>query len=221
MEGWAEQCVMTEIDHEVGAFWKAALEHGEELCELVMAFRATREAVEELAARPPASALEHGFRTLVLNRTRRGGILAPGASFTKVGENGRGVASRWYPETIVSRLQGITKFAGQITFYETDGMAFLESLNGGLEDVAVFADPPYTAGGKQAGKRLYAHNEIDHPRLFEVLSESSADFLITYDMAPEIIELTRKHDFHAVQVTMKNTHHYQVPELVISRREIF
>lgn len=222
MEGLADRCLVAEIDHDVSAFWHAALRHGDELCDLVMAFRATREAVKDLEASCPNSVLEHGFRTLVLNRTRRGGILAPGASLAKVGENGRGIASRWYPTTIVSRLRKITKFASRITFCETDGVRLLESLTNNLNDgVAVFADPPYTAEGKQAGKRLYAHNEIDHSRVFNALAESASDFLITYDKSPEIISLTHQHGFHAVQVTMTNTHHAQIPELVISRRRMF
>ena len=222
MEGLADRCLMAELDHDVSAFWQAALGYGDELCDLVMSFQPTREAIEELAASCPDNVLAHGFRTLVLNRTRRGGILAPGASFSKVGENGRGVASRWYPTTIANRLRKITKFAGRITFCEGDGVGLLGSLAGSLNNgVAVFADPPYTALGKQAGKRLYAHNEIDHARVFKTLAESQSDFLITYDKSSEIIDLTRQHGFHAVQVTMKNTHHAQVPELVISRREMF
>ena len=222
MEGLAERCLMAELDRDVSAFWQAALEYSDELCELVRSFQATREAVDELAASSPDNVLEHGFRTLVLNRTRRGGILAPGASFAKVGENGRGVASRWYPATIVNRLRRITKFAHRITFCETDGVGILESLISSLDDgVAVFADPPYTAKGKQAGKRLYAHNEIEHERVFDALSKSTTDFLITYDKSPEIIRLMHQHGFQAVQVTMKNTHHAKVPELVISRRRMF
>ena len=76
---------------------------------------------------------------------------------------------------------------------------------------------PTPPGGKRAGKRLYAHNEIDHPALFEILGRSDAEFLLTYDYAPPIVELTGKHGFSAVQVTMKNTHHAIVPELVITR----
>ena len=78
-----------------------------------------------------------------------------------------------------------------------------------------------TAGGKRAGKRLYVHNEIDHPRLFRVLAESGVDFLMTYDRAPEVEAWVREYGFSAVQVVMKNTHHARVPELVISRRPVF
>ena len=85
----------------------------------------------------------------------------------------------------------------------------------------IFTDPPYTAGGKRAGRRLYAHNEIDHGRLFELLADTGARFLMTYDRSAEIIALSRKHGFHAVQVTMKNTHHARIPEVIITPEPVF
>lgn len=228
MEGLAERCIMAELDRDVAAFWHAALRCGPELCESVLRFKPTREAVNALASQRPDDLLEHGFRTLVLNRTRRGGILAPGASLNRAGENGKGVASRWYPETIVNRLREIGRHADRIDFRETDGMQLLKEVlaNRGCGSDAsgaevIFVDPPYTAGGKRAGRRLYAHNEIDHPRLFEMLADSGTDFLMTYDRASEIVSLSQKYGFHAVGVTMKNTHHALIPELIITPKPVF
>ncbi len=222
MEGLVERCLMAELDRDVAAFWHAALRHAAELRERILQFEPTREAVSALARKRPESVLERGFRTLVLNRTRRGGILAPGASLPRVGENGKGVASRWYPETIVGRLRELAECADRIGFCETDGVQLLETLLGALgRNAAVFVDPPYTAGGKRAGQRLYAHNGIDHARLFELLAGSKANFLMTYDEAPEILQLVRKHGLYAVRVMMKNTHHVRIPELVITRGPVF
>lgn len=220
MEGLVERSLMAELDHEVAAFWHAALLHGPSLRARVIAFEVSREAVNDIALELPDNVIERGFRTLVLNRTRRGGILAPGASLSRSGENGRGVASRWYPETLVARLREISAWADRITFCETDGVNLLEAL-ASMEDAAVFVDPPYTAGGKRAGKRLYSNHEVNHSRLFEVLAESKSNFLMTYDCAPEIVELVKRHSFSAVEVTMKNTHHARLPELVITRKPAF
>ena len=225
MEDLAERCLMAELDRDVAAFWHAALRFGPALQERVLRFQASREAVTSLTAMQPADVIDQGFRTLVLNRTRRGGILAPGASLSRRGENGKGVASRWYPRTIVSRLEAIEKHAERISFCETDGLqllrAILHGTGGGSDDIVAFVDPPYTAGGKCAGRRLYAHNEIDHEHLFALLADSRIDFLMTYDCAPKIVALVEKHNFHAVQVAMKNTHHAKVRELVITRRNVF
>ena len=54
-----------------------------------------------------------------------------------------------------------------------------------------------------------------------MLHDSSAEFLMTYDEAPEIVDLIRKHGFHAVRVLMKNGHHNRIPELVITRMPVF
>lgn len=221
-ENLADQCRMAEIDQDVAAFWKAALYHGPKLRELIMEnFNLTYAKVTALEVEPDRSdVVRTGFRTLVLNRTRRGGILAPGASLIRFGENGKGVASRWYPDTLIARLKTIEKYADRIFFDETDGMDLLEKSIGG-EGVVVFADPPYTAGGKRAGSRLYRHSDIDHNRLFKILADSSVEFLMTYDESPEIIKLIRKYGFHAVTVAMKNTHHARIPELVITNRSVF
>ena len=222
MESLVKRCIMIELDRDVAAFWHAALRQGDELIRRVQAFDPTRSNVEILANAAPRNTAEHGFRTLVLNRTRRSGILAPGASLSKKGENGHGISSRWYPGTLVKRLEAIGHYADRIAFCETDGMQFLEALACDLnENVAVFVDPPYTAGGKRAGSRLYAHSEIDHERLFSILAGTGANFLMTYDCAPEIMSLIRLHGFSAVRVLMKNSHHTRLPELIITPRPVF
>ena len=54
-----------------------------------------------------------------------------------------------------------------------------------------------------------------------MLADSGVDFLMTYDLADEIVSLVRKHGFYAVEVLMKNTHHDRIPELVITPRPVF
>lgn len=223
MENLAERCLMAELDRDVAAFWSAALHHGPDLVRLVREFVPSRDAVEALERANPAGVVERGFRTLVLNRTRRGGVLADGARLTRNGENGAGVASRWYADTLTRRLQAVGAHADRIAFRETDGAQLLDEMlrqpNG---EAVFFVDPPYTgAGGKRAGRRLYAHSEVDHARLFATLAESGANFLMTYDCSPEIESLIASYEFHAVRVMMKNGHHERLPELVITPSPVF
>ena len=222
MEGLVPKAVMIEIDRDVAAFWQNALAKGGELAKQVRRFEPTREELRKIETASPRSLGKRGFRTLVLNRTRHGGILAPGASFLRRGENGKGVLSRWYPETLAARLEEIGKVANRIDFRKDDAMKLLPPLlhEWGVR-AAVFLDPPYTGGGKRAGARLYAHSEIDHAALFAMLAECGSNFLMTYDAAPEIVELIRRHDFHAARLSMTNTHHDRLPELVITPRPFF
>ena len=69
----------------------------------------------------------------------------------------------------------------------------------------VFLDPPYTAAGvKRAGTRLYIYtrSNIDHARLFALMAERDANFLMAYDAAPEIVTLVRFYGFHAVGLSV-------------------
>ena len=221
MERLVERAFMVDLDRDIAAFWRAALCHGSDLAERIQGFTPSRDRVEDLARQVPRDVIEHGFRTLVLNRTRRGGVLAPGAALTKYGENGNGVASRWYPGTLRKRLAAISACAERITFCEADGVRLLEDVALHRSDACFFIDPPYTAGGKRAGSRLYAHNTVDHVKLFELMASSRADFMMTYDCSEEIVSLVRAHDFHAAVVIMKNSHHARMPELVITRDRMF
>ena len=220
MENLAGRALMIDLDRDVSAFWRASLRHTDEMIERVLAFKPTRSGIESVCG-DPSTVVDHGFRTLVLNRTRRGGVLAPRASLIRNGENHKGVASRWYPETLAERLRTIGEHAGRISFYEGDGVAMLELL-AGLSDARFFIDPPYTAhGGKRAGSRLYVHSDVDHARIFKALGESDCDFLMTMDCSSEILQLVAEHSFSAAAIMMRNSHHSQVEELLITRAPMF
>ena len=222
MEHLAEQAILMELDRDVAAFWRAALLHGPSLAARIAEFTPTRERVRNLERGTPEGAVDQGFRTLVLNRTHRAGILAPGASLNRRGENGKGILSRWYPETLIARLNAITEHADRIAFHEADSMQLIEPLLQSWGRVAaVFVDPPYTAGGKRAGTRLYTHNDLDHERLFWIMAQHKGSVLMTYDYSREAARLVARYGFHAVQVRMKNAHHNHLAELVITRERLF
>ena len=144
--------------------------------------------------------------------------MAKGSSLIKKGEQGRGIRSRWYPETLRRRIAHIQEMRSIFRFHRGDGLAYLETA-ADKPDHAFFIDPPYTAGtqGKRAGRRLYQHNDLDHERLFRLASRLSGDFLMTYDQSDEVLNLARRHGFETASIPMKNTHHDTMTELLISR----
>jgi DNA adenine methylase len=85
------------------------------------------------------------------------------------------------------------------------------------KDIIYFIDPPYTAGGKKAGKRLYKYCEINHEELFRICESLKGDFLITYDDAEEVKHMARRHGFEMRLIAMTSTHHAAMKELVIGR----
>jgi DNA adenine methylase len=134
----------------------------------------------------------------------------------KHGENGKGIASRWYAETLRRRIFEIQSIRERITFIEGDGLDFIRQ-NAQQCNAVYFIDPPYTAAGKRAGRRLYTHSELDHEVLFRVVNTLAGDFLMTYDDADGIRNLASKYGFDIELVAMKNTHHAKMTELLIGR----
>jgi len=56
--------------------------------------------VDAALAKEADTTRDLAFQTILRNRVNRGGILVDGAGRVKHGENGKGLTSRWYPETL-------------------------------------------------------------------------------------------------------------------------
>ncbi len=216
-EDLANHVVVVELDHQVAAVWKTILQdNGEWLADRIVTFQFSSETVETELDKTVSTTKELAFQTILRNRINRGGILAPGAGKVKHGENGKGLASRWYPETLSKRIRKIIKIREKFTFIEDNGMEILRE-NSGLTDAVFFIDPPYTAGGKRAGSRLYTHSALDHEALFKISSTLAGDVLMTYSNDKTVQELSEKYKFAMKEIAMKNTHHAKMTELLIGR----
>jgi DNA adenine methylase len=218
-EQLSSQVVMVELDADVAAVWRTILEGDAQwLVDRIRDFELSVDAVRSELSQSSPTLRQRAFNTILKNRTFHGGILAHGSGLLKNGENGKGIKSRWYPETLGRRILNIAEIRQRFVFLQTDGIAVAQQRLHQPETVFFF-DPPYTAGGKgkRAGRRLYAHSELDHERLFETASQVAGDFLMTYDNDAEVIELARHRGFDVELVAMKNTHHAEMNELLIGK----
>jgi DNA adenine methylase len=216
-EELADRVIIVELDQDVAALWQTMLGSDNEwLAERVLSFDISLPSLREELATAPSDTKHHGFQTLLRNRTYHGGILAPGSGVLKHGENGKGVKSRWYAQTLAKRIRNIQRFREKITFIQGDGIAIVEKY-APVKTAAFFIDPPYTAGknGKRAGKRLYTHNELDHEELFRQSEKIKGDLLMTYDNAEEVIQMAARHGLSTRLISMMNTHHATMQELII------
>ncbi len=216
-EELCQHVTMVELDEGVAAVWKMIIDGDANwLAEQVENFHLTPETVRSVLASSADTLREKAFRTILKNRVLHGGILAPGSSLMKHGENGKGIASRWYPKTLARRIRDIIRVRNRIRFIEGDGMEVIRN-NAHRPDAVFFLDPPYTAGGKKAGARLYAYHTLDHQELFELAATIAGDFLMTYDNAEEVERMAHLHGFDTEVVPMKSTHHVVMTELLIGR----
>ena len=219
MDGLVDRAVLCEIDPDIAHLWRCIIDHSEKLAQRVEVFEATSENVQAVLSDTEDGEVNTAFKTLLRNRISRGGILAKGASIMKQGENGIGLASRWYPRTLAARIRAIGSYADRLDFFHGDGMSLID-LSKDSPTAAFFIDPPYTAAGKRAGRRLYNHNEIDHEDLFERMATVKGPFMMTYDESGEIIRMASDHGFSMAKVPMKNTHHDLLYELLITSSEL-
>lgn len=207
---------LVELDEDVAAVWKLIIDGSdndiESFCQRILSFEVNLENVRSVIDNESnVTTADQAFRTIIKNRTHRGGILAPGAGLVKVGENGKGLTSRWYPETLVKRISAIRTIRDGLTFTQGDALEAIEKHAG----ATLFVDPPYTAGGKKAGSRLYKYNQVNHERLFDLVADNPAPALMTYDDSEEVRQFIAKHGFTTSGIQMKSTHHIVMKELCI------
>ena len=208
---------IVELDDDVAAVWRTTLTGDlDELIARIRAFTPTPEDVAAVASTTPVDDVDRAFATLVRNRTSRGGVMAARAGTLNRGERGRGVASRWYPGTLATRLEAIRGMGDRIAFTHGDGVAVL-SAAAGDPDLVAFVDPPYTAGGAAAGRRLYRHCELDHAGVFAAVAAVDGHVLVTYDDALEVRDLAAAHGLACVPVTMRGNQAAPRHELLLVR----
>ncbi len=217
-EDLADHVSLGELDEDVAALWETIFQGTADdvhwLSQSIKSFEVNIANVRWVINSEPKSTREKAFRTIVKNRMQRGGIMAAGAGLVKSGEAGRGLHSRWYPETLAKRIEAIYRLKGKIVFERSNAFEVISRFSQDT-NAYFFIDPPYTAGGKKAGKRLYTHNEVDHDLLFALMSNVRGSAMLTYDDAPEVRRLAKRHGFRIAEIPMKNTHHAIIRELLI------
>jgi DNA adenine methylase len=212
----AERVLIVERDPQVAAVWRTILsDNWYRLAELIQGFEISRRAVHKVLDAEPAGDLNIAFRCLLRNRVSRGGILADRAGILKRGENGRGLRSRWYPDTLTKRIEAIHELRPRLEFKQGDGVQEIRRRCESRQ-LVIFADPPYTARPSDPGQRLYDFSEFDHPELFKMLANIKGRFAITYKESMPIRRLAQKYGFQTRRIPMRTAHHRRRYELFIS-----
>ncbi|MDR3610813.1 MAG: DNA adenine methylase [Ignavibacteriaceae bacterium] len=211
-EKLVDRITMVELDEEIAAVWEVILRGNNQwLANKIRNFDLTLENVTKELKNPSNDLHDIAFRTILKNRILHGGIIAKGSGIIKNGENGKGMASRWYPTTLMNRITAINLVKNKIDFIRGDAFEIIEK-NLNVEDCFFFLDPPYTV----AGKRLYTYFNVDHEKLFSLAAQIKGKFMLTYDDTSEIRSLANKYNLPYVHIPMKTTHHIEKNEIIIS-----
>jgi DNA adenine methylase len=212
-ERMAKHVIFAELDDAVASVWRVVLNgQAEWLANRILTFELTLGNVRSILDGSSQGVAAKAFQTILRNRVQRGGIMAPGAGLVKTGENGRGLNSRWYPETLARRIREINQLRERLTFVEGDGFDLIEEHKAD-QNAAFYIDPPYTL----AARRLYNKWQFDHVRLFKAMQDCRCDFLMSYDNTVEVMDLAKSYGFETRAIAMKNTHHAKMTELLIGK----
>jgi len=211
-EKLANHITMVEMDEEIAAVWEVILNGKNKwLADKIYSYELTHENVKNDLDNPNKELQDIAFCTILKNRIFHGGILAKGSGMIKNGENGKGIASRWYPKTLRDRILAIGRVKDKISFVTGDAFKAIEQ-NISNDKAYFFIDPPYTV----AGKRLYTYFDIDHEKLFSLTAKLTGKFMLTYDDTPDIRRLALKYNLQYRTIPMKTTLHYEKNEIIIS-----
>ena len=211
-ENLANHITMVELDEEVAAVWEIILNGKNEwLADRILNFELTHDNVNKELSNPHKETKDLAFCTILKNRIFHGGIIAKGSGMLKYGENGKGIASRWYAKTLANRIRTINFVKHKIDFLQSDALKVIEE-NCKNKNTYFFIDPPYTI----AGKRLYTHFDIDHEKLFYIVSKIEGKFMLTYDDTEEIRALANKYNLPFRTIPMKTTHHLEKNEIIVA-----
>lgn len=212
-ENYFNHIIMTELDEDVAAVWETIFSEKDYdwLSNKILNFIVTPENINEVELHANEGTKERAFSTIVRNRTNHGGILAKGSGKIKTGEGGKGLSSRWYPETLVRRITEANKLRDKIQFINEDAFNIMRQQQNN-SNAYFFIDPPYTI----AGRRLYNLFDVDHRQIFEIISKLQGHFLLTYDDTTEIRNFAEEFSLPYKTIPMQTTHLIKKEELLIS-----
>lgn len=208
--GIVDELWLTEKNRSLAAFWRSAVQNGDQLAARVLAsqpdmatWHSSRETVAAADNGDVVNDLDLAYAALIINRCSRSGMVNP-----RVGpiggrnQNGRwNIQSRWNSEGLAERIGRISRMRDHIRISEADAIAHIAELDGSVgieEELLLFVDPPYLV----QGNRLYADGLTmdDHKRLAAALTECAARWLLTYDCDERILGLYPEHRVLAYEI---------------------
>nr|WP_281492451.1 DNA adenine methylase [Wohlfahrtiimonas chitiniclastica] len=180
--------LINDADYSVYAFWKAVVEHNDDLVKLIEETPITmdvwykqREIFQNIDG---ASLLEVAFSTFFLNRTNRSGILKGGVIGGKAQTGQYTLDARFNKKDLIKRIVNIGKKADKILVKNQDALDLIKNIDAPDNDCFIYLDPPYYVKGQGLYRNFYTHD--DHVEIKNALSIASFPWLISYDDNHEI-----------------------------------
>lgn len=189
-EQYATHIHINDLDRSVAAFWRMVLDRTDELTAKIakakvnMDERRRQQAVQD--ATDPDD-LELAFSTFYLNRTSRSGIIRGGV-IGGADQTGKWkIDARFNRDDLIKRIERIARFRNRITVTQVDAARLIAERLPQIPSPFVYLDPPYFVKGEGLYQNFYGPS--DHAEIERLVRELKAPWIVSYDAAPEIIDL--------------------------------
>lgn len=194
-EEYAQRIHINDIDRSVIAFWRAVLDHTDELCARITDTSVSvdewrRQRAVQLAT--DADELDLAFSTFFLNRTNRSGIIRGGIIGGKDQGGAWKLDARYNKTNLIHRVEKAARFRNRITVTDFDAAEFLSDWKRQRGDLAfMYLDPPYYVKGE--GLYENAYTDADHRKVRDLVHKLPIPWVVSYDPAPAILALYEGH----------------------------
>ncbi|UOQ99868.1 DNA adenine methylase [Hymenobacter sp. 5317J-9] len=196
---YASRIFINDLDLAVYAFWHSVLEETEGLAKRITDTKVDlieRENQQRILKSEDSSLLERGFAAFYLNRTNRSGIILGGVIGGKDQTGDWKVDARFNKKELIRRIKKIARHRNCIHLSNLDAAVFLDEVVPKMSDRSLtYLDPPYYVKGQGLYKNAYTPEE--HAAVADKVIALKKKWLVSYDDAPEIIELYK--DFRPLE----------------------
>lgn len=188
---YASRIHINDLNRSVHAFWRAALDHPDELCRRISVTSVTldewkRQRLIQVAPEPEL--IDLAFSTFFLNRVNRSGILFGGVIGGHAQSSTWTLDARFNKQDLISRIERIADLRTRITLTNLDAIQLLKEVAPRLPRKSlIYLDPPYYVKGKGLYEDHYEHN--DHERVSQEVASLKRPWIVSYDNVPEICSM--------------------------------
>lgn len=181
---YARKVHINDLDRGVYAFWIAARDQTDDLCQRVHDAKLNvteweRQRAVQFAAEPHP--LDLAFSTFYLNRTNRSGIITGGMIGGKKQMGDWKIDARFNRRDLLRRIERIGRWSSRIAIHNLDGAVFLETVAAKLPAKSLaYLDPPYYVKGQEM---LYAsyYGPDDHAKIAGLVGKLTVPWVVSYD----------------------------------------
>lgn len=190
-EEYVSSVQINDLNPGVYAFWEAALNRTEDLCQRIEDADVTMDEWyrqrEVYRSTDPVDGLDLAYAVFFLNRTNRSGIIAGGVIGGQAQMGPWKLDARFNKPDLIKRIRKVGRHRDRITLTNVDALALIEHWGTRTDAGFLYLDPPYFVKGEGLYDNFYTVE--DHAQIAAAVQRLEHPWVVSYDNAPDIVRL--------------------------------